>query len=71
MKRLVHNYASLVDELSTKDKDLRTLVTASNAVFKQFAAEDQNISTTVGRLPGALNQTASTLQKVSGLARRS
>src|SRR5213078_2411662 len=26
MKRLVHNYASLVDELSTKDKDLRTLV---------------------------------------------
>jgi phospholipid/cholesterol/gamma-HCH transport system substrate-binding protein len=68
MKRLVHNYASLVDELSGKDKDLRTLVTASNAVFKQFAAEDQNISTTVGRLPGALNQTATTLQKVNGLA---
>ena len=69
MKRLIHNYASLVDELSTKDKDLRTLVTASNAVFKQFAAEDQGISETVGRLPGALNQTAGTLQKVNGLAR--
>lgn len=68
MKRLVHNYAALVDELSTKDHDLRQLVTASNAVFKQFAAEDQNISTTVGRLPGALNQTASTLQKVNTLA---
>jgi phospholipid/cholesterol/gamma-HCH transport system substrate-binding protein len=68
MKRLIHNYASLVDELSNKDKDLRTLVTASNAVFKQFAAEDANISTTVGRLPGALNQTATTLQKVDTLA---
>jgi phospholipid/cholesterol/gamma-HCH transport system substrate-binding protein len=69
MKRLIHNYASLVDELSGKDKDLRTLVTASNAVFKQFAAEDQGIQETVGRLPGALNQTAGTLQKVNTLAK--
>jgi phospholipid/cholesterol/gamma-HCH transport system substrate-binding protein len=68
MKRLIHNYASLVDELSTKDKDLRTLVTASNDVFKQFAAEDQGISSTVAQLPGALNQTAGTLQKVNTLA---
>ncbi len=68
MKHLIHNYASLVDELSDKDHDLRTLVESSNAVFKQFAVEDKNISTTVGRLPGALNQTASTLQKVNGLA---
>jgi phospholipid/cholesterol/gamma-HCH transport system substrate-binding protein len=68
MKRLIHNYASLVDELSNKDQDLRTLVTASNAVFKQFAAEDKGIATTVGRLPGALNQTATTLQKVDTLA---
>jgi phospholipid/cholesterol/gamma-HCH transport system substrate-binding protein len=68
MKRLIHNYASLVDELSNKDQDLRTLVTASNTVFKQFAAEDQGIATTVGRLPGALNQTATTLQKVDTLA---
>ena len=69
MKHLVHNYASLVDELSTKDRDLRTLVEASNAVFKQFASQDQNISATVSRLPGALNQTAGTLQKVNGLAK--
>jgi phospholipid/cholesterol/gamma-HCH transport system substrate-binding protein len=69
MKRLVHNYASLMDELSGHGKDLRTLVEASNVVFKQFAAEDQNIQTTVGRLPGALNQTASTLKKVSTLSK--
>lgn len=69
MKRLVHNYASLVDELSGKDKDLRRLVSSSNAVFKQFAAEDQNIATTVNRLPGALNQTADTLGKVDTLAK--
>ena len=69
MKRLIHNYASLVDELSDKDKDLRTLVTASNQVFKQFAAEDQGIQSTVGQLPGALNQTATTLQKVNVLSK--
>jgi phospholipid/cholesterol/gamma-HCH transport system substrate-binding protein len=69
-KRLIHNYAALVDELSTKDHDLRTLVTASNAVFKQFASENQNIATTVNRLPGALNQTAGTLQKVNVLAQQ-
>jgi len=69
MKRLVHNYATLVDTLSTKDRDLRMLVQASNAVFKQFAAEDQNISSTVGQLPGALNQTASTLGKVNTLSK--
>jgi phospholipid/cholesterol/gamma-HCH transport system substrate-binding protein len=68
MRRLIHNYASLVDELSTKDHDLRRLVTSSNAVFKQFAAEDKNIATTVNRLPGALNQTATTLGKVNTLA---
>lgn len=69
MKRLVHNYASLMDELSGKDKDLRTLVVASNNVFKQFAAEDQGIQETVSRLPGSLNQTATTLQKVNVLAK--
>ena len=69
MKRLIHNYASLLDELSNKDKDLRTLVTASNAVFKQFAAEDQGIQSTVGQLPGTLDQTATTLQKVNVLSK--
>lgn len=68
LKRLVHNYASLVDELSGKDKDLRRLVSSTNAVFKQFAAEDANIATTVNRLPGALNETADTLGKVDTLA---
>jgi phospholipid/cholesterol/gamma-HCH transport system substrate-binding protein len=69
MKRLIHNYASLVDHLSNKDKELRRLVESSNAVFKQFAAEDRNIATTVGLLPGALNQTSTALSKVSTLAK--
>jgi len=69
MKLLIHNYAALVDELSTKDHDLRRLVTSSNAVFKQWASEDQNISKSVALLPGALNQTADTLGKVSTLSK--
>ena len=69
MKRLIHNYAALVDELSTKDHDLRRLVTSSNAVFKQWASEDTNISKSVALLPGALNQTADTLGKVNTLSK--
>jgi phospholipid/cholesterol/gamma-HCH transport system substrate-binding protein len=68
MKRLIHNYAMLMNELADKDHDLRTLVTASNNVFKQFAVENRNIASTINQLPGALNQTADTLVKVNTLA---
>jgi phospholipid/cholesterol/gamma-HCH transport system substrate-binding protein len=68
MKRLIHNYALLLNELADKDHDLRRLVSASNAVFKQFAVENRNIASTINQLPGALNQTSDTLVKVNTLA---
>ena len=63
--RLVHNYGQLTATLADKDHQITTLVDAGNAVLQSFANENQNISTAVAKLPGALNQTQSTLSKVT------
>jgi phospholipid/cholesterol/gamma-HCH transport system substrate-binding protein len=69
LRRLVHNYGLLVDELGGKRDALIRLVRASNVVFRAFASEDSNISSAVSKLPGALEQTRSTLIKADRLAR--
>jgi phospholipid/cholesterol/gamma-HCH transport system substrate-binding protein len=70
LRTLVHNYGLLTTELGKKDMDLTRLVQTSNAVFGAFASEDQNVSRFVAKLPGALNQTKTTLGKVDTLAQR-
>ena len=55
-------------ELGGHTRDLTTFVQASNQVFRAFASENQNISLAVHRLPGALNQTVSTLHKADRLS---
>jgi phospholipid/cholesterol/gamma-HCH transport system substrate-binding protein len=69
LRRLVHNYGQLTAELADKDHEIANLVAASSTVFRAFASENQNISTAVARLPGSLNTTAQTLQKVNTLSR--
>ncbi len=68
MRRLVNRYGLLMTELGKSDKDITRLVRASNVTLGAFADEDQNISALVSKLPGTLNQTASTLGKVDRLA---
>jgi len=68
MRRLVNRYGLLMAELGKSDKDITRLVRASNVTLGAFADEDQNISSLVSKLPGTLNQTASTLGKVDRLA---
>jgi phospholipid/cholesterol/gamma-HCH transport system substrate-binding protein len=70
LKRLIHNYGVLVDELGGRDEDLTRLVRASEAVFESFAAEDTNVSAFVAKLPGSLRETRVTLGKVDRLADR-
>jgi phospholipid/cholesterol/gamma-HCH transport system substrate-binding protein len=70
LRRLIHNYGLLVEELGGKDEDLTRLVRASNAVFDSFAAEESNVSAFVSKLPGALRQTRVTLAKVDRLGQR-
>jgi phospholipid/cholesterol/gamma-HCH transport system substrate-binding protein len=70
LRRLIHNYGLLVDELGGRGEDLTRLVRASNAVFDSFAAEDTNVSAFVAKLPGALRETRVTLGKVDRLGQR-
>jgi phospholipid/cholesterol/gamma-HCH transport system substrate-binding protein len=68
LRRLITNYGSLLETLEGKDEELVRLVDESNAVFQSFAAEEQNITESVARLPGALTTTADTLTKVEDYA---
>jgi len=70
LERLVHDYSEIVEELGGKDEELTRLVTASNQVFSALAEEDLNVSATVRKLPGTLNQTESTLTRVEALGER-
>ena len=68
LKRLVHRYGLLLEELGRHPDDLRRVVSASHAVFDTLAGEDQNISTSVARLPGALQATERAVTEVRGFA---
>jgi phospholipid/cholesterol/gamma-HCH transport system substrate-binding protein len=68
MRRLVNRYGLLMTELGKSDEDITRLVRTSNVTLGAFADEDQNISALVSKLPGTLNQTATTLGKVDRLA---
>jgi phospholipid/cholesterol/gamma-HCH transport system substrate-binding protein len=68
MRRLVNRYGLLMTELGKSDRDITRLVRTSNVTLGAFADEDQNISAMVSKLPGTLNQTATTLGKVDRLA---
>jgi phospholipid/cholesterol/gamma-HCH transport system substrate-binding protein len=70
MRRLVNRYGLLMTELGKSDKDISRLVKSSDTTLGAFADEDQNISALVSKLPGTLNQTATTLGKVDTLAKQ-
>jgi phospholipid/cholesterol/gamma-HCH transport system substrate-binding protein len=68
LKRLIHRYGVLLAEVGRHPDDLRRVVSASHAVFDPLANEDQNISTSVARLPGSLNATERALSEVRTFA---
>jgi phospholipid/cholesterol/gamma-HCH transport system substrate-binding protein len=70
LRRLVNRYGLLMTELGKSDEDITRLVRSSNTTLGAFADEDQNISSLVSKLPGTLDQTATTLGKVDRLADR-
>ena len=69
LRRLIHNLNSLNSELAGKSTEITQLVDTSSQVFRAFAREQNGISNSVELLPGALQQTTSTLGKVETFAR--
>jgi phospholipid/cholesterol/gamma-HCH transport system substrate-binding protein len=68
LKRLIHRYGLLMTHVGRRPEELQQLVTASGAVFDALAGEDQNISESVARLPGALRASESALGEVREFA---
>ena len=68
LKRLIHSYSQLMNELGRHPAELRRLVRASGSVFDALASQDSNISEAVARLPATLRQTEQTLARVDVLA---
>ena len=69
IRRVVHNFSLLMEELGTKDRQVADFVESSNAVFSILASQDANLQETLRLLPGALDETQTTLAKVDRLAR--
>ena len=70
LKNLINKYGLLTSELATKDRQIVRLVRSSNAVFESLASQDTQIASAVNKLPGTLDTTSDTLQKVNTFGQR-
>ncbi len=57
IKRGIHNFSLLSQELGARDTQLARWVRSSNDVFKVFADQQSNLRATLALLPGALDAT--------------
>jgi phospholipid/cholesterol/gamma-HCH transport system substrate-binding protein len=69
ISRSVHNFKELMAAVGSKDKQLASLVDASNAVFKSFANQDAKLRETLQLLPGTLTETDKAVTKADELGR--
>jgi phospholipid/cholesterol/gamma-HCH transport system substrate-binding protein len=68
IKRAIHNFSLVVDELGSKDDQLAEFVESSNAVFASLASQDANLRATLAELPSTLTETRTALGKAELLA---
>jgi phospholipid/cholesterol/gamma-HCH transport system substrate-binding protein len=68
LKELIHNYGDLTNTLADTDKSIRRLINSSDAVFRAFASQNENLSLAVSKLPATLRQTEQTLAKANDYA---
>ncbi len=68
IKRVIHNFSLLTEELGNRDTQLSAFVENSNAVFSALAEQDANIRATLQELPSTLDTTQEALAKVDVMA---
>jgi phospholipid/cholesterol/gamma-HCH transport system substrate-binding protein len=68
VRSVVHNFSSLSQAIAGKDKQLATLVDASNTAFGALADQDANLRRTLQLLPGALSDTNKALSSTTQFA---
>ena len=69
LRRVVHNFSSLVNEVGTKDKQLSQLVVSANENFRALASQDQNIRESLRLLPPTLRTAKTTLTSANALSK--
>jgi phospholipid/cholesterol/gamma-HCH transport system substrate-binding protein len=65
--RSIHNFKELTEAVGTKDRQLTSLIGASNAVFSSFARQDANLRKTLQLLPSTLRTTDTAVTKADKL----
>ncbi len=68
LRRVVHNFRLLTEELGDKDTQLAEFVDSSNANFEALAQQDANLRDTLRELPPTLQQAETTLTKAKTFA---
>lgn len=61
LKRVIHDFGALVEELGKRDDQLKRFVNSSNAVLGSFASQEETIRASLRELPGTLEETRTTL----------
>lgn len=67
VRRVIHNFRLITDELERTDGTLGRFVESSNANFQSFANQDAALREALGLLPDTLQVTESTLRKADEL----
>jgi phospholipid/cholesterol/gamma-HCH transport system substrate-binding protein len=62
IKRSIHNFGLVSQELATHDRELQNFVTSSNSVFADFANQQQSLREIFQELPSTLQATRGALQ---------
>jgi phospholipid/cholesterol/gamma-HCH transport system substrate-binding protein len=69
LKRVIHNFRLLTEEVGTRDTQLASLVGTANANFRALASQDANIRESLRLLPPTLTTARTSLLKADALAR--
>ena len=68
IRRVIHNFSLVVEELGGRDDQLADFVSSSNAVFASLASQDASLRATLQELPSTLTATQSALTDTTALA---
>jgi phospholipid/cholesterol/gamma-HCH transport system substrate-binding protein len=68
LRRVIHNFSLLMEELGNRDTQLANFVESSNAVFAAFANQEANIRATLQELPSTLDESQKALVSVDRMA---
>jgi phospholipid/cholesterol/gamma-HCH transport system substrate-binding protein len=68
IRRAIHNFSLVVDELGSKDAQIANFVQSNNAVFEVLANQDQSLRAILQELPSTLSESQKALTSVNAMA---